>query len=414
MRPKSFRGVEHHLLHHARALHGLPLSKIDRRAVAAVIASVAETAGGVTGNRVRGSLSAFFSWCLANGLLDANPIVGTAKPHTEVSRDRVLDARELAAIWHAAGDDTYGSIIKVLAVTGARASEIGGLMWSEVDLDKGVASLPPERTKTARAHTIFLSAPAREILAAQPRRFRSDGTPSPWVFGTRGPFNHWAVCKKNLDRRIAEMTGQPRVPWRTHDLRRSCATLMATELGIEPFVIEAVLGHVSGTRTVARILQSIGLFDGAPRRDRSMGRLAGRDRHRSAEQRRHAADGVTPMRHGFVSDIVERLDIEEGEVRQIVTHLQALERPLWGNAAENLEHFKTFSRWIDRVVILSTAHPAKFPDAVEAACGVRPALPDWLSDLNDRPERQTMIAADQAAVEKFIAGVSRAAQGAAA
>jgi len=66
------------------------------------------------------------------------------------------------------------------------------------------------------------------------------------------------------------------------------------------------------------------------------------------------------------------------------------------------------------MVVLSTAHPAKFPDAVEAACGIRPALPDWLADLNEREERQTMIAADQAAVEKFIAGVSRAAKGAAA
>ncbi|MGZ5836939.1 MAG: threonine synthase, partial [Xanthobacteraceae bacterium] len=66
------------------------------------------------------------------------------------------------------------------------------------------------------------------------------------------------------------------------------------------------------------------------------------------------------------------------------------------------------------MVILSTAHPAKFPDAVEAACGVRPELPDWLSDLNERQERQTVIAADQSAVEKFILGVSRAAQGAAA
>ena len=253
LRPRSFLAVEHHLLHHSRALHGLPLSKIDRRSVAAVIATVAETAGGVTGNRVRGTLSAFFSWCLANGLTGSNPIVGTAKPHTEVSRDRVLDGRELAAIWNAAGDDTYGSIIRVLMATGARASEVGGLMWVELDLDKGVASLPPERTKTARAHTIFLSAPAREILAAQPRRFRGDGTLSPWVFGARGPFSDWGVCKKNLDRRIAEMTGNPPVPWRTHDLRRSCATLMAAELSIEPFVIEGVLGHVSGSPSIARV-----------------------------------------------------------------------------------------------------------------------------------------------------------------
>ena len=67
------------------------------------------------------------------------------------------------------------------------------------------------------------------------------------------------------------------------------------------------------------------------------------------------------------------------------------------------------------MVVLATAHPAKFPDAVEAACGVRPALPDWLSDLPTRPERVTTLAADQAAVERFILGASRAArEGAAA
>ena len=33
------------------------------------------------------------------------------------------------------------------------------------------------------------------------------------------------------------------------------------------------------------------------------------------------------------------------------------------------------------MIVLGTAHPAKFPDAVEGACGRRPGLPDWLSDL---------------------------------
>jgi threonine synthase len=66
------------------------------------------------------------------------------------------------------------------------------------------------------------------------------------------------------------------------------------------------------------------------------------------------------------------------------------------------------------MVVLSTAHPAKFPDAVEAACGARPALPDWLSDLNTRDERITILPADQGAVEKYILAASRAAQGAAA
>jgi threonine synthase len=62
------------------------------------------------------------------------------------------------------------------------------------------------------------------------------------------------------------------------------------------------------------------------------------------------------------------------------------------------------------MVVLSTAHAAKFPDAVEAACGVRPALPEWLSDLNNRPERVTVLPADQSAVERFVLSTSRAAQ----
>jgi threonine synthase len=67
------------------------------------------------------------------------------------------------------------------------------------------------------------------------------------------------------------------------------------------------------------------------------------------------------------------------------------------------------------MVVLSTAHPAKFPDAVEAACGTRPALPDWLADLSERPERVAVLPADQAAVERFVQAASRAArEGAAA
>ncbi len=62
------------------------------------------------------------------------------------------------------------------------------------------------------------------------------------------------------------------------------------------------------------------------------------------------------------------------------------------------------------MVVLSTAHAAKFPDAVEAACGARPPLPDWLGDLGERPERVTELPADQSAVERFILATSRAAQ----
>jgi threonine synthase len=62
------------------------------------------------------------------------------------------------------------------------------------------------------------------------------------------------------------------------------------------------------------------------------------------------------------------------------------------------------------MVILGTAHPAKFPDAVEAACGIRPRLPEWIADLDGRRERVTVLSADPTAVERLILSASRAAQ----
>jgi threonine synthase len=67
------------------------------------------------------------------------------------------------------------------------------------------------------------------------------------------------------------------------------------------------------------------------------------------------------------------------------------------------------------MVVLGTAHAAKFPDAVAAATGHRPPLPEWLTDLESRPERVTALPVDQTAVEHYILSSSRAArEGAAA
>jgi threonine synthase len=61
-------------------------------------------------------------------------------------------------------------------------------------------------------------------------------------------------------------------------------------------------------------------------------------------------------------------------------------------------------------IVLSTAHPAKFPDAVEAACGVRPQLPAWLEGLMTKPEHIKVMKNDQLEVERFVRSVSRAAK----
>jgi threonine synthase len=61
-------------------------------------------------------------------------------------------------------------------------------------------------------------------------------------------------------------------------------------------------------------------------------------------------------------------------------------------------------------IVLSTAHAAKFPDAVQAACGTRPALPAYLAGLMTKPEKITPMPNDRAELERFIRSASRAAK----
>jgi threonine synthase len=59
------------------------------------------------------------------------------------------------------------------------------------------------------------------------------------------------------------------------------------------------------------------------------------------------------------------------------------------------------------LIALATAHPAKFPAAVEAATGVHPALPERLSDLFQRPERCIVLPNDTATVKDFVRAAAR-------
>ncbi len=59
------------------------------------------------------------------------------------------------------------------------------------------------------------------------------------------------------------------------------------------------------------------------------------------------------------------------------------------------------------MVALASAHPAKFPDAVERATGIRPALPAALADLFEQRERITILPNDQGAVTSYIRAHAR-------
>ncbi len=66
------------------------------------------------------------------------------------------------------------------------------------------------------------------------------------------------------------------------------------------------------------------------------------------------------------------------------------------------------------MIVLGTAHPAKFPAAVKAASGIEPALPAHLADLMERKERVTLLPNDLGKIETFVREHARAVRGAAA
>ena len=240
VRPRSYAGTERHLLTYSKPLLILPLVGINRRTIAARLALIAAKSGAPSANRMRSSLSAFFAWCMREGLLESNPASGT-NVQPEKSRERVLSGDELKLIWNAtAGDDDYSTIMRLLMLSGQRREEIGGLRWSEVLEDRIL--LPGMRTKNGHAHSVPLTATMRSILAARVR----DGE---FVFGARNgkSFRGWGSSKAALDRRISA-TGVELAHWTQHDLRRTMATWLA-ESGTAPHIIEAILNHVNGHKS---------------------------------------------------------------------------------------------------------------------------------------------------------------------
>lgn len=191
------------------------------------MSKIDKASGAVTANRVRSSMSMLFAWSLREGLALANPVIGTSK-RQEHTRDRVLSDDELRSIWRVTNGYDYGTIIKLLILTAQRRAEIGDLQWPEVDLARGLITLPGTRTKNGRQHIIPLAKTALGFLAGRPR---GDGA----VFYCQS----WQYWKGAVDARSGVKD------WTIHDLRRTAVTGMAN-IGIQPHIIEAIVNHVSG------------------------------------------------------------------------------------------------------------------------------------------------------------------------
>jgi integrase len=245
--PRTYLEWERHLTKHLSPLNSSAIDKIERRDLVEQIDRIAGQAGAVTADHCRATLSVFFAWCVERDYREINPVIGISRRANNESRSRVLDDVELAEVWKHAGEGNHGLIVRLLALTGQRRTEIGSLRWSEFNEEKKLLIFPSERVKNRREHLLPLSAAAMEILATAPR-----WEEQAFVFGESGRsgYSGWSKSKARLDHRIktarAKQGREPMPEWTLHDLRRTTASGMA-RLGVSLPVIERALNHVSGS-----------------------------------------------------------------------------------------------------------------------------------------------------------------------
>lgn len=214
------------------------IKSIERRDILDLIDAISDRGSPTMARRTLAYVHRLFRWAEGRGIIASNPAANLPKPGAEVRRDRVLSDKELAAIWQAADGLGYpfGPSIRLLILTGARRDEIGALRWSEIGGE--AITLSGDRTKNGEQHTIALSEQSKAVLALIPKQKGSQ-----FVFTTTGEtaISGWSRVKAQID------TLSNVKAWRLHDIRRTVATGLQ-RLGVRLEVIEAVLGHIGGSR----------------------------------------------------------------------------------------------------------------------------------------------------------------------
>jgi integrase len=191
-------------------------------------------------NRAVALLSKFFNWCESQGHRPdgSNPCRHVEK-FSEAKRERFLSSEELTRLGEtlraAAAEKTASpwiiGAIRLLALTGARLSEILTLRWEFVNFERGMIRLPESKTG---AKTLYLNSPALAVLRELPR---VDGNPFVIVGERKGAR---LVNLQKPWRRIRNAAGLRDV--RLHDLRHSFASV-AVAGGMSLPMIGALLGH---------------------------------------------------------------------------------------------------------------------------------------------------------------------------
>ena len=198
-----------------------------------------------TATRTIGLIGGIFSFAVSRHLRADNPVRGV-KRYPDKKSETFLTPAELSRLGEAlsaaeasGANPAAVAIIRLLAFTGARKSEISALRWSEVDLERGYIRLGDSKTG---AKVFPIGAPAIEVLAGLPC---IEG--ASFVFpATSGTASFQGADK--VWRKVRAAAGFPKL--RIHDLRHSFASAGLARGDALP-VIGAILGHAD-VKTTSR------------------------------------------------------------------------------------------------------------------------------------------------------------------
>jgi len=213
-----------------------------------------------TANNIFKIIRKMFNWAVKKDRLQVSPCTGVDMPAPLTAKDRALTTEEIKTVWATLDGGTPGlsmtdevrQAIKLILVTAQRPGEVSGLHTNEIDGNWW--TIPAERSKNGKAHRVYLSALAQEIITQAivrvkaAREIPADQEYSGYVF----PCPHRAKDKpierhalsKALKRNESEdgLTTLGVATWTPHDMRRTAATFMA-ESGELDEVIDAILNH---------------------------------------------------------------------------------------------------------------------------------------------------------------------------
>ena len=225
---------------HREVLPGLgtrPIAEVRKADVRELVEGIADRGHPFMAARVLAYIRRLFRWSAGRDLVALDPTAHIEKPAVTRRRERVLTDAELLRVWTEAEtmDGPFGAGVRLLIATGARREEIFGLRRAELR-DDGF-HLAAERSKNKVPRIIPITPLAWSVMASLP----IDGE---FVVSLTGdhPFTNITHNKAKLDARAGV------TDWRLHDLRRTVATGLQ-RLGVRLETIEAVLGHVSGSRS---------------------------------------------------------------------------------------------------------------------------------------------------------------------